>query len=561
MNRHVMIFIVFLLTVGSHLFGETTLTLTKRQTCDLELIMNEGFKPLTGFLTQQDYDNVVHNMRLADGTLWPMPIVLDVQEKIAQQLITGSQLLLKSEEGHRLAILHVRDIWKPNKVEEAQCVYGTTNTDHPGVHYLLHDTKDYYVGGTIEKIALPKYHDFVELRKTPQELKEYFKEKGITKVVAFQTRNPMHRAHVELTTRAMQEIGGHLLLHPAVGLTKPGDVDHFTRVKCYKKLLNYYPQDSVTLSLLPISMRMAGPREAVWHALIRKNYGATHFIVGRDHAGPGKDRNGRDFYGPYDAQNLVKQYEKEIGVTVIPFNQMVYIEQLKTYVPDNEIPQGTNVLNISGTQFRKMLNDGTEIPSWFSYTEIVEELRKVYRKKSEQGCTIFFTGLSGAGKSTLANALAIKLTELQHRPITILDGDIIRQHLSSELGFSKEHRSINVRRVGFVASEITKNGGIALCALVSPYEKDRMANRHLISEHGGYIEIYVSTPLATCEERDEKGLYAKAKQGLIANFTGINDPYEAPKHPELAIDTTQLDIAQAVELIINKLRDEGYLTN
>lgn len=549
------IFLIYsLLFLNIKLFSDIALTLTKRQTCDIELIMNDGFSPLKGFLGQDDYDNVVKNMRLSDGTLWPMPITLDVTADFVKKINIGSKVLLRSQEGHQLAILNVSDIWKPNKIEEAEKIYGTASTDHPGVHYLFHTAKEYYIGGEIEKISLPKYYDFVDLRKTPAELKKYFKENNIKKVVAFQTRNPMHRAHVELTTRAIMELNAYLLLHPAVGLTKPGDIDHFTRVKCYKKLLKYYPEESATLSLLPISMRMAGPREALWHAIIRKNYGATHFIIGRDHAGPGKDREGRDFYGPYDAQGLVKLYEDEIGIKVVLFSQMVYVENLKTYMPEDQVPKDVNVLNISGTQFRKMLHDGTDIPSWFSYPEVVEELRKVYKEKSKQGFTVFFTGLSGSGKSTLANALAIKLMEMQNRSLTILDGDIIRTHLSSELGFSKEHRSINVRRVGFVANEITKNGGIAICALVSPYEGDREYNRQLISSNGGYIEIFVSTPLSVCEERDEKGLYAKAKEGLIPNFTGISDPYENPKKPELVIDTTGLDIDKSVEMIIDCLK-------
>jgi sulfate adenylyltransferase len=535
------------------------LTLTKRQLCDLELLLVGGFSPLQGFLNKKDYDRVVHEMRLSDDTVWPMPITLDISEDLAKKLNAGDTINLKGLEGHALATLHVEDVWKPNKLEEAQNVYGTTGVDHPGVSYLMYNTKDYYVGGKIEKIALPKHYDFNELRKTPEELKNFFKEKGITKIVAFQTRNPMHRAHLELTQRAAKEIGGHLLIHPAVGLTKPGDVDHFTRVKCYKKLMNNFPEGMATLSLLPISMRMAGPREALWHAIIRKNYGATHFIVGRDHAGPGKDKNGNDFYGPYDAQELVKKYENEIGIKMVPFKEMVYVPSIDQYKPIDEISPDTKTLNISGTQLRKMLNDGQQIPEWFTYPQIVEELRKVYPVKSKQGFTIFFTGLSGSGKSTLANALSIKLMEIQNRPITILDGDIVRTNLSSELNFSKEHRSINIRRIGFVANEITKNGGIAICAPIAPYESDRAYNRSQISENGGYIEVYVSTPLDTCIERDEKGLYAKAKKGLIPNFTGISDPYEIPTKPEFTIDTTKTNIDNVVDSIIEYLKKEGFL--
>ena len=554
-----LVFFTLIIFVKLNIFAELSLTLTKRQLCDLELIMNGGFKPLMGFLCQNDYNEVINKMRLVNGELWPIPIILDVKLDFIKSLSTGSEVLLLSPDGHNLAVLYVEDIWKPNKLEEALKVYGTTDSAHPGVDYLINETYEYYIGGKIKKLAAPKYYDFTDLRKDPEEIKNYFKEKNIKKIVAFQTRNPLHRAHVELTKLAMKDLNAHLLLHPTVGLTKPGDVDHFTRVKCYKKLLKYYPEESITLSLLPISMRMAGPREALWHAIIRKNYGATHFIIGRDHAGPGKDKNGNDFYGPYDAQDLVIKYENEIGIKVVPFKQMVYVENLKTYLPEDQVPSELKTLNISGTQFRQMLHEGKEIPEWFSYPEVVEELKKVYKEKTKQGLTIFFTGLSGAGKSTIANALTIKLMEIQNRSITILDGDIIRTHLSNELGFSKEHRSINVRRVGFVANEITKNGGIAICALIAPYEKDREYNHNLINPNGKYIEVFISTPLSVCEERDEKGLYAKAREGLIPNFTGISDPYEDPTNPDLIIDTSELDVDKSIEIIIEYIKRNGLI--
>ena len=397
------------------------------------------------------------------------------------------------------------------------------------------------------------------MRKTPAQLKKEFKEKGYKKIVAFQTRNPLHRAHFELTKRAAKSIDGHLLIHPVVGITKPGDVDHFTRVKCYKQLMKFYQPGSATLSLLPLAMRMAGPREALWHALIRKNYGCTHFIVGRDHAGPGKDSSGKDFYGPYDAQELVKKYANEIGIEMVPFQEMVFVENTQEYMPINEVPQGSKVLNISGTQLRTLLNEGLPIPEWFSFPEIVRELQKSYPPKNKQGITVFFTGLSGSGKSTLANALAVKLTELQDKTITLLDGDDIRTYLSSELTFSKEHRAMNVRRVGYVAHEISKHRGLALCALIAPYQADRNHVRNLIKNNAAFIEIYVSTPLSVCEERDIKGLYKLAREGKIPNFTGISDPYEAPINPTLTIDTTHMSIDEGVSLILNYLKNEGYL--
>lgn len=535
------------------------ITLTQRQLCDLELLLNQGFYPLEGFMDLKTYDSVVDHMRLPDGTLWPIPITLDVQEKDLSKIKNAEKIALKDQEGFILAFLKISDIWQPNKTLEAEKVYGTSSTDHPGVHYLFNQTGPYYIGGKIEKVQMPRHYDFSSLRKTPQELKEYFQEQGISKVVAFQTRNPMHRAHLELTMRAMQEAGAHLLVHPAVGLTKPGDIDHFTRVKCYQKLFEYYPKGSATLSLLPIAMRMAGPKEALWHAIIRKNYGCTHFIVGRDHAGPGKDKQGKDFYGPYDAQQLVKTYSNEIGIIMVPFKEMVYVQEDQNYQPIDEVEAGKTVLNVSGTQLRKLLRDGAEIPDWFSLPEIIAELKKIYPPRIEQGFTVFFTGLSGSGKSTAANALALKLMEIQNRSLTLLDGDIIRKHLSSELGFSKEHRSLNVRRTGFVCNEITKNRGISICALIAPYEDDRRFNRELIKEHGGYIEIYLSTPIEECEKRDCKGLYALAREGKITGFTGIDDPYEEPMSPELIIDTSLYSVSEIVEAILNYLRQDGLI--
>lgn len=536
-----------------------SLSLTQRQLCDLELLMNEGFSPLNTFMNQKDYEGVVHSMRLADGTLWPMPIVLDIPQKQLESIKAAPQITLKDQEGFALALMTIEEVWQPNKLVEAEKVFGTTNTEHPGVNYLINQTGDFYISGKLTKIQAPQHFDFTSLRKTPAELKQYFKERGIKKVVAFQTRNPMHRAHLELTRRASEQVGAHLLLHPSVGLTKPGDVDYFTRVKCYQKLLNYYRDDRATLSLLPLAMRMGGPREALWHAIIRKNYGCTHFIVGRDHAGPGKDSKGKDFYEPYAAQELVKKHAKEVGIEVVLFKEVVYVQEDDNYQPIDEVAPNKHILTISGTQLRKMLNEGSDIPEWFSFPEIVEELVKVYPPRIKQGFTLFFTGLSGSGKSTIAKGLAIKLMELQERPITILDGDVIRLHLSSELGFSKEHRSINVRRVGYVSSEITKNRGIAICAMIAPYEQDRRYARELVGSLGNFIEIHVSTPVDICESRDTKGLYALAREGKITGFTGINDPYEEPWNPEITIDTTQYTVAEAVDLILDYLRQVKHI--
>ena len=534
--------------------------LTARQLCDLELLMSGGFSPLRGFMTRADYEGVCQNMKLQSGLLWPMPITLDVTEQFAKSLTPGkSKIALRDPEGVMLGVLHVEEVWQPDRKAEAESVFRTTSTVHPGVDYLLNKANSWYVGGRIEGVQHHSHYDFKSLRLTPAELRHEFARLGWRKVVAFQTRNPMHRAHQELTFRAAKTVEANLLIHPSVGMTKPGDVDYFTRVRCYQLLLSKYPPGTVKLALLPLAMRMGGPREAIWHALIRKNHGVTHFIVGRDHAGPGKDSNGKPFYGPYEAQELFKKHEADIGVTMVPFNMMVYLEDHNKYVPDNEVPNGSRVLNISGTELRDRLNEGLEIPGWFTYPEVVHELRRSYPPRHRQGATIFFTGLSGSGKSTIANVLLTKFLEVGGRPVTILDGDLVRKHLSSELGFSKEHRDINIRRIGYVASEITKNGGIAICAPIAPYDSVRKQVRQMIEPYGGFILVHVATNVETCEQRDRKGLYAKARAGIIKEFTGISDPYEAPTDAEVVIDTAELSAEEAAQEIVLHLEREGFI--
>ena len=533
--------------------------LTPRQLCDIELLLNGAFSPLAGFLNQADYDSVVESMRLADGTLWPMPINLDVPESFAETLSSGDEIALRDQEGVLIATLSVEDIWTPDKTAEARGVFGTEDMTHPGVHYLMHQAHPIYIGGTLRGVESPIHYDFRHLRDTPSELRQRFAKLGWRKIVAFQTRNPMHRAHQELTFRAAREAEANLLIQPVVGMTKPGDVDHFTRVRCYEHLLGHYPEQTTALSLLPLAMRMAGPREALWHALIRKNHGCTHFIVGRDHAGPGKDSKGNDFYGPYDAQEMMQEYRDDIGIQMVPFQMVVYVEDRAQYVPVDETREGESVLNISGTEFRRRLQEGLEVPHWFSYPEVIQELRTPHPARHKQGFTIFFTGLSGSGKSTIANALMVKLMELGGRRVTLLDGDIIRKNLSSELGFSREHRDLNILRIGYVASEISKNGGIAICAPIAPYTSTRRTVRDTVESVGGFVEIHVATPLETCEERDRKGLYAKARAGIIKEFTGISDPYEAPEAPEMVIDTREVTPDQAAHRIIVKLESLGYI--
>ena len=532
---------------------------TPRQLCDLELLLNGGFSPLTGFMGSADHAAVCADMRLADGTLWPMPITLDVSEATAETLETGGTLALRDEEGVMLAVLHIDDIWRPDREAEAQAVFGTTNKEHPGVAQLLDRTEPVYVGGRVEGLQPVGHYDYKRLRHTPAELRTAFGKLGWTKVVAFQTRNPMHRAHQELTLRAAKEIEANLLIHPVVGMTKPGDVDHYTRVRCYQALLPRYPQNTAMLSLLPLAMRMGGPREAVWHAIIRKNHGCTHLIVGRDHAGPGSDSAGNPFYGPYDAQELLSQHEAELGVAMVPFKLMVYVEDTDAYSPIDEVPEGKRSLNLSGTELRDRLARGSEIPPWFTFPSVAEELKRSHPPRHQQGFTLLFTGLSGSGKSTIANVLLVKLLEMGGRAVSLLDGDLVRKNLSSELGFSREHRDINIRRIGYVASEITKHGGIAVCAPIAPYDSVRKQVRAMIEPLGGFMVVHIATPLEECEKRDRKGLYAKARAGIIKEFTGISDPYEEPEDAEIVIDTTKFTAEEAAQQIVLHLEKEGYV--
>ena len=533
--------------------------LTPRQTCDLELLMNGGFFPLKGFMGEEDYVSVVENMRLKDGSLWPMQITLDVTEAFAAKIEPGQDIALRDQEGVILAIMSVSDRWSPDKAHEAERVFGADDSAHPAVNYLHNHAGPVYLGGPITGIQQPVHYDFKARRDTPNELRAYFRKLGWRRIVAFQTRNPLHRAHQELTFRAAKEAQANLLIHPVVGLTKPGDIDHFTRVRCYEAVLDQYPAATTTMSLLNLAMRMAGPREAVWHGLIRKNHGCTHMIVGRDHAGPGKNSKGEEFYGPYDAQELFREHAGEIGVEMVDFKHMVYVQDRAQYEPADEVEDGATVLNISGTELRRRLSEGLEIPEWFSFPAVVSELRRTRPARARQGFTVFFTGFSGSGKSTIANALMVKLMEMGGRPVTLLDGDVVRKNLSSELGFSKEHRDLNIQRIGFVASEITKNGGIAICAPIAPYATTRRAVREMIEQYGAFVEVHVSTTIEECEKRDRKGLYKLAREGKIKEFTGISDPYDVPENPELRLDTENVEVDHCAHQVLLKLEQMGLV--
>jgi len=529
----------------------------------LELLLNGGFSPLKGFLNEADYLGVVKDSRLADGTLWPMPITLYVNEEVATTHKIGDRVALKSEfDTDPLAVITIESIYKWDRALESELVYGSADdTNHPTVNYYVNVVPDrvYNIGGSIEGISLPIHFDFVSLRKTPEELRAQLERQHCSRVVGFQTRNPMHRSHRELTLKAAREAKATILIHPVVGLTKPGDVDHYTRVRCYKEILKTYPNDMAILSLNPLAMRMAGPREAVWHAIIRKNYGCTHFIVGRDHAGPGNRRDGQPFYDPYGAQKLLTSQAAEIGIEVLCYQELVFVEDLGEYRAVDDIPKGARVLNISGTELRRRLFNGIDIPAWFSFPSVVSILRQSYPPRNKQGFTVFFTGLSGSGKSTVANAVQVALLEEGSRTVSLLDSGIMRETLSAELGFSKEERDQNVKRLAYVASEITKAGGIAVVVAIAPYQETREWARKRISAHGGFIEVYVNTPVEECERRDFRGLYKKARAGEIANFSGVNDVYEAPVRPDITLDCSQINVVQAVHEITLWLEQNSYI--
>jgi len=535
------------------------IVLNERQMCDLELLAVGAFSPLQGFMTRSDYESVLDRMRLQNGLLWPLPICLDVSEMQARSLEAGQSLALKDPEGFLLAVMHIEDIWPVERKKESQKIYGTTDGAHPGVRYVLDKGGDYYVGGKLEVLSLPVHFDFRQLRRTPWEIREVYKKLGWHRVVGFQTRNPIHRAQFELTLRAMREAKANLLLLPIVGMTNPGDFDHYTRVRCYRAIDRHYPPDSYILNLLPLATRMAGPREAVLHAIISKNFGCSHFIVGSGHASPGNDSAGKPIYGKYDARELVKSRSKELGISVVSFDEMVYLPFEDEFRTRDQISEDTQTISLSGTEIRERIKTGRRIPKWAAFEEVVEELYRAYPPPRKQGFTIFLTGLSGSGKSTIAKVLYSRFLEMGDRPVTLLDGDIVRRNLSSELGFSKEHRDINVRRIGFVASEITKNRGIAICAPIAPYASTRAEVRETIENYGGFIEVYVATPIEVCEKRDRKGMYAKARAGLIKGFTGVDDPYEKPENPEVRIDTTDLTPDEAAQEVLLFLGQKRYI--
>lgn len=536
-----------------------SLDLNQRQLCDLELLLNRAFYPLTGFLNRADYESVLEQNRLVDGTVWPIPICLDISERIAESLEPGQKLALNDQEGFLLAIMTVEDIWQPDKKVEAQLIYGTDDSRrHPGVQQLYERVEKVYVGGSIEGVSLPVHYDFRELRFTPSETHRRFTQYGWRRVLGFHTEEFLHCAHREMVLAVAREIGASIFLHPVVGLDSPGSMDHYAHVRCYREFIYKFPKNIMMLGITPLAQRWAGPRDSLWQAIIRKNFGCSHFMVAEDHADPFAGTERELFYPLNAAQEFVDKYSSETGISMVPHQKMGYLEEKAQYVFLKDVDE-KDVKTISSQELRRRLEWGLDIPEWFSYPEVVAELRKSYPPRSKQGFTIFLTGLSGSGKSTIAKVLMVKFMEMRDRPVTLLDGDIVRKNLSTELDFSKEHRNLNVIRIGFVASEITKNGGVALCAPIAPYEESRQANRELISSYGGYVEVYVSTPIEVCEQRDRKGLYAKARAGKIKGVTGVSDPYDPPSNPELTLDTSTLTPAEAVQEILLYLEEQGYL--
>ncbi len=533
-----------------------SIKISQRALCDLELLATGAFSPIDKFMGKADYERVLTEMRLTSGMLFPIPVTLPVDEDALPTW--GEQITLNDSRNNTIAVMRMEEVYHWDELREARLALGTTDHRHPLVSEM-NTWGNVYISGELKVIDLPKYHDFRELRKTPAQVREQLSLLGYSNVVAFQTRNPMHRIHEELTKRAADEVNGSLLIHPVVGLTKPGDVDHYTRVRVYRILVEqYFDPQRTYLSLIPLAMRMAGPREALWHAIIRRNYGATHFIIGRDHAGPGKDSNGKPFFGPYEAQMMLAQYSEEVGVQPIEFKELVYLAEEERYVESLNVPQDARIFSISGTQVREdFLAKGKLLPDWFTRHETAEILQKMYPPRHEQGMCLWFTGLSGSGKSTTAEILTAFLLE-RGRQVTLLDGDVVRTHLSKGLGFSREDRDTNILRIGFVAGEIARQGGIVIAAAISPYRTTRNEVRKMVGKER-FIEIFVDTPIEICESRDVKGLYARARRGQIHGFTGVDDPYEAPVDPEITLHTVDISPEENAQNIIEYLEEHGFL--
>lgn len=537
------------------------ITLTQRQQCDLELLATGALSPLSGFMNEDEYDSVVNNTTLPDGTVWPIPYYLDITEEQAKNINVGDKIALRDVEGFMPAIITVASKWQPDKNKEAENIYGTSDKEHPGVEYLYDVVGNVYIGGRIDAVQLPFHYDFETLRHTPIELRQHFDKLGWRAIVAFHTSKPMHAVHLEMTMRASKQANAHILIHPVVGMAKPGDLHYYSRVHCYEAILERYPKSLVSLALIPMAMRMAGPREALMNAIIRQNYGCTHYIVGPEHAAPPNVReSGKRFYTSGASQQYVNQYKDDLEIEIIDIEELCYDEDKECFITrtSNKQPLCSNE-SFSNSRVLNSLLKQEAIPEWVTFPEVLKVLRKAYPARSKQGLTLFFTGLSGSGKSTIARIIYAKFIEEGKRAVTLLDGDVVRLNLSCELGFSRKDRLINVNRIAYVASEITKNRGVAICAPIAPYTEMRRNARNNIERYGAFIEIHVATSLEECEKRDRKGLYAKARKGIIPEFTGISDPYDVPENPEIKIDTVDVTPVQAAQDVYLYLIREGYI--
>ncbi len=533
--------------------------LNDRQICDFELLVTGVFSPLKGFMTQVDCESVMDRMRLSSNEIWPVPICLDISETLAASLEAGQSVVLRDPEGFPLGVMGVEDIWPVDAEKEALAVYGTLDRSHPGVDYLFNRSGKFYIGGPIQAINLPIHSDFRQIRMTPKEVRKAFSRLGWKRVVGFQTRQPIHRPQFEMTIQAMRKAKANLLLLPIAGTPGPGDFDHYTRMRCYQKVAAQYPPNSYMLNLLPLAMRMAGPRDAVLHLIIGKNFGCTHFVIGHNHSSPGRDGNGTPFYHYEEISALAEKAVEDLKIDAVSFEEMVYLPFEDEFKLAREVKKNQETISFSNNDIRNRIRKGRKIPNWASFPAVIKELDRSYPSPAKQGFAIFLTGLSGSGKSTIAKVLYSRFMEIGTRPVSLLDGDIVRRNLSSELNFSKEHRDINVKRIGFVASEITKNRGIAICAPIAPYERTRSDIRNSIEVHGGFFEIHVATPISECEKRDRKGMYARARAGLLKGFTGVDDPYETPENPELSIDTTNISPDEAAQEILLLLSEKGFV--
>jgi len=512
--------------------GLPSLDLDWRQQCELEMLMSGAYSPLAGFMTRAQCVQVATEMKLDDGTFWPLPVTLGSRQKIAAELKPGDRVALRDGEGFMLAVLTVSDAWR--------------------------DGDSWHLGGRVEGASLPPHPDFASLRATPAELRALLARRGWRRVIAWQAHHPMHRAQFEFCLKSAIENEANLLLHPQVGGDITDAPGYFGLVRSFLAIRERFPAATTQLSLLPAPPREASACALLLRAIVARNYGCSLLIAGGEHQADGNCRRGEDLAPPH-ADLPVAELVGKIGVQLIAYPRMVYVEDRAEHLPESNAPANARLLTLSGEEFQRRMRAGLKIPDWYSFPEVLSELHRQSPPRERQGFTVFFTGLSGSGKSTLARALTARLMEMGGRSVTLLDGDIVRRHLSSELGFSKAHRDINVRRIGFVAAEITKNRGIAICAPIAPYRLTRRDVRAMIEAVGGFVEIHVATPIETCESRDRKGLYAKARAGLIPEFTGVSDPYEVPENPELAIDTTHLGIDEAVQQVLLKLEHEGYL--